>query len=559
MEGSFLIKRLVSVFSIFVLLFSFTTTADAAEYNDITSSYRFYEEITYLSDKGIIKGFPDGRFGPEEKVTRAAAAIMIGRALELDGSERKTVFPDVSPASVASGYIQSAVEKGIINGFPDNTYRPDEPVTRGQLAIFLTRAFEFEETSPQTFKDVHPNMVAYQHIQKLLAAKITDGFPDNTFRPDTDVTRGQFAAFMSRTLNKTFTPYDDLQVHFIDVGQGDATLIQTPDGANILIDAGTQSAGQKVVNFLKQKDVGKLDMVVATHPHADHIGGLIPVLNEFPVDKFIDSGNEHTSQTYFDLLTLVDSKDIPTDIATVGKVYTFDNGFRMTTIHTDSEADNLNNASVSFKAEYNKVSFLLTGDAEKDVETELVDSSFDLKSTVYKAGHHGSNTSSTQQFINKVSPEVTILSYGEGNQYGHPHDEVITRLQAIGSKLYSTADSGDITVTTNGLTYSVSAQPWIPPTPEPDPKPDPKPDPDSDPEPKPDPKPDPDPGISYPININIANYEELQNIYGVGEVIAQRIIDYRTENGPFKRIEDIKKVKGIGPATFEKMKHQITV
>src|SRR5699024_502695 len=127
---------------------------------------------------------------------------------------------------------------------------------------------------------------------------------------------------------------------FLDVGQGDSIFIQTTNGKNILIDAGTQSAGEKVVSYLKEMDVGKLDLVIATHPHADHIGGLIPVLNNFKVDKFVDSGKIHTSQTYYNLLSLIDDKNIAFEIPKIGQVYSIDD-FKMTVIHVDSNASNI--------------------------------------------------------------------------------------------------------------------------------------------------------------------------------------------------------------------------
>lgn len=558
-KGGNSVKRIISFLLVFMLAFTgFINQANAASFTDTSQSYRFYDEINYLSNEGIINGFPDGRFGPDETVTRAAAAIMIGKSLNLDGTKGETKFPDVSSSAQASGYIQSAVDAGIISGFPDGTFKPDQAVTRGQLAIFLSRAFEFTGTSNQSFSDVTPSMSAYPYIQKLIAANITSGYPDGTFKPDQAVTRGQFSAFMARTLDDSFKPNledpkpdpqpkKDMKVHFINVGQGDSTLIQTPEGKNILIDAGIKSSGQKVVSFLKQKDVGKLDMIVATHPHADHIGGLIPVLNAFQVDKFVDSGKAHTSQTYLEMLTIIDNKNIPFEVATKGKVYTFDNGFKMTTIHADSSAANLNNASVSFKAEYNKVSFLLTGDAEKEAEAAMVNSGFNLSSTIYKAGHHGSNTSSTQAFINKVKPEATILSYGKGNSYGHPHDEVVNRLKAVGSKLYST-ENGDITVTTNGTTYSIASNEWTPPVVKPNPEPEPE-----------KPTPNPDPGTGFPVNINTADHERLKDIPGVGDAIAGHIIDHRNRYGRFTSKSQLLNVKQIGPKTYEKMKDYVSL
>ncbi len=545
-------KTLSVLFSFVLALTVFTESTSAANFKDLSSSHTFYDEINYLYDEGIISGYLEGTFRPDLRVSRGEAAIMIGRALNLDGTRGESRFPDVGTGTVASGYIESAVEAEIITGFPDGTFRPNHSVTRAQLAIILTRAFELEGTTNESFSDVTSDMTSYPYIQKLLASKITAGYPDNTFRPGLAVTRGQFSAFMARSLDDSFLPKPDMKAHFIDIGQGDSTLIQTPGGANILIDGGIKSAGEKVVSFLKAKDVGKLDMVIATHPHSDHIGGLISVLNAFPVDKFIDSGNVHTSQTYLELLTLIDNKNIDFEVPSVGQVYSFDNGFKMTVLHVDSDASNANNASIVTKAEYGKVSIMLTGDAEATVENSLVNSNFNLASTIYKAGHHGSNTSSTSAFVNKVKPEVSILSYGKGNSYGHPHDEVVKRLQAAGSKLYST-ENGDITVTTNGSTYSVSGKAWTPPQAKPDPKPEVKPD------PKPDPKPTPKPETGYPVNINTANVERLQDITGVGPVIAQRIIDYRNANGRFTSKAQLKNVKGIGDVTYKKMESQITI
>ncbi|WP_052343680.1 S-layer homology domain-containing protein [Bacillus massiliigorillae] len=169
-------------------------------FKDVSTQYTFYEEINYLVNRSIISGYPDGTFKPGKSVTRAEAAIMIGRALGFDGKQTVTSFPDVSSSSVASGYIQAAVNAGIIQGFPDGTYRPSEPVTRGQLAIFLSRGFELTETTTVTFKDVSKTSAAYEYIGRLVAANITLGYEDNTFRPNEAVTRGQFSAFLTRTL-----------------------------------------------------------------------------------------------------------------------------------------------------------------------------------------------------------------------------------------------------------------------------------------------------------------------------------------------------------------------
>lgn len=195
------LRKYKILFICMVLLFSFVPFTQAASFKDVSKSHTFYDEIHYLVDKEIIAGYVDGTFKPTQVVTRAQAATMIGRALGLNGTKGKTQFPDVASDSVASGYIQAAAEKGIIQGFADGTFKPNAQVTRGQLAIFLTRAFELTKSSSVTFSDVSSSSAAYPYIGYLVAGNITLGYDDGTFRPNSAVTRGQFAAFMTRTLH----------------------------------------------------------------------------------------------------------------------------------------------------------------------------------------------------------------------------------------------------------------------------------------------------------------------------------------------------------------------
>lgn len=250
----------------------------------------------------------------------------------------------------------------------------------------------------------------------------------------------------------------DLKVHFIDVGQGDAILIQSPDGKNILVDGGPKSASKTVVDFLRAKGVKKLDYVVATHPDADHIGGLIAVLNTFPVTNFVNSGAEHTTQTYFELLTLVDDKNInylEPEIADI-LIGDFTSDFYLQVLYVDSSANDTNETSIVLKTGYKKVEFLLMADADTEIENFLMNYYDDISVEVLKMGHHGSKTSSSAKFISNVKPSVGILSYGKNNSYGHPHAAIETRLKNVGAKTYKTAVDCDITVTTDGVKHSVS-------------------------------------------------------------------------------------------------------
>ena len=193
-------KKLLATMLCGILLFISIPTTLAASFKDVSESHTFSEEIHYLVERKIIAGFEDNTFKPQQFVTRAQAATMIGRALGLNGTKGVTAFPDVASDSVASGYIKEAAKLGIIKGYEDGTFRPNTVVTRGQLAIFLTRAFNLTKSSSVTFSDVSSNSVAYPYIGYLIAANITLGYDDGTFRPNAAVTRGQFAAFLTRTL-----------------------------------------------------------------------------------------------------------------------------------------------------------------------------------------------------------------------------------------------------------------------------------------------------------------------------------------------------------------------
>lgn len=254
----------------------------------------------------------------------------------------------------------------------------------------------------------------------------------------------------------TVTANNNLIVHFIDVGQGDSELIQF-NNTNILIDGGEEDMGARVEAYLKDHDVSSLDIVVATHPHSDHVGGLITILNDFPVKRVLDSGQTQTTPTYETFLNLVDQKNIPYKTPKKGQTIDFDPDLKIEVLNPPSNpfTDDLNQDSIVLKVTYNKVSFLLMGDAGFEAENSIFAAGYDLKSDVLKVAHHGSSSASSQTFLNKVKPAISIIEVGAGNDYGHPTQETLNALQKIGSKIYRTDLDGNIVITTDGQTYSV--------------------------------------------------------------------------------------------------------
>jgi beta-lactamase superfamily II metal-dependent hydrolase len=250
---------------------------------------------------------------------------------------------------------------------------------------------------------------------------------------------------------------ENLTVHFLDVGQGDSILLEY-NGKAMLVDAGERNQGSGVSAYLHEHDISSIDYVVATHPHSDHIGGMDEVLNSFQVGLFIDSGFPHTSKTYENMLTNVGEKDIPFEVAEKGEEIEFDPAVDVEVLNPGSEySDDLNENSVVLKVSYGEVSFLLMGDAGLETEESLTDAGYDLDSDILKVGHHASRSGSGETFISAVSPEISVIEVGADNDYGHPHTEVLERLQKA-SMVYRTDLDGSIVVTTDGSTYTVITQ-----------------------------------------------------------------------------------------------------
>jgi competence protein ComEC len=251
----------------------------------------------------------------------------------------------------------------------------------------------------------------------------------------------------------------NLTAHFIDVGQGDSILLQF-NQTDILIDAGSQNMGARVETYLRNQGVSSLDLLVSTHPHEDHIGGLSKILRDFPVDNVLDSGQPHSSQVFNTYLTLIDQKNITYTTAERGQKVSLDPNVTIDVLSPPETLfkGDLNQNSIVLKVAYNNVSFLLMGDANDKAESNLISSGQDLKSDILKVGHHGSATSSSYLFLSKVLPSIGIISVGTGNDYGHPTQQTLSALEDIGSTIYRTDTSGNIIVTTDGESYSISTQ-----------------------------------------------------------------------------------------------------
>lgn len=253
---------------------------------------------------------------------------------------------------------------------------------------------------------------------------------------------------------------DRLEVHFMDVGQADAILIKQGASA-MLVDAGNNADAEFVVQYIKDQGVTKLDYVIGTHPHEDHIGGLDAVIREFQIGKIIMPKAVATTKTYEDVLVAIQQKGLKITAPVAGTEYGFGAAAFMVLAPNSASYEGLNNHSVVIRMIYGKTSFLLTGDAEAISEKEILDKGFTLKSDVLKISHHGSVTSTTAEFLDAVDPRYAVISVGEGNSYGHPSPSVIKRLQDRGIQVYRTDENGTVIAVSDGaaITFAVQSTP----------------------------------------------------------------------------------------------------
>jgi beta-lactamase superfamily II metal-dependent hydrolase len=246
-----------------------------------------------------------------------------------------------------------------------------------------------------------------------------------------------------------------LKVHFIDVGQGDSILIETPTDLTILIDGGEPKEGRKLVRYLKKHDIEEIDFMIATHPDFDHIGGLLDVLRQFPVHHVIDNGELHPTRTYAMYRLLLFMNDIPVKVAEKNDKWIMSEDLTLHVLHAaTNQAESTNQSSIALKLSYRDVDFLFMGDVEAKNE-EKIAAAYNVDTEVLKVAHHGSDSSSSRVFLEEANPEVSIITYGEANDYGHPVSQVIQNLTRIESQIYSTAGYGDILIESDGEDYIV--------------------------------------------------------------------------------------------------------
>ena len=254
---------------------------------------------------------------------------------------------------------------------------------------------------------------------------------------------------------------EKLEVDFLDVGQGDAILIKAPAGQNILIDGGPDKA---ILKRLAENTAWwdkQIDLMILTHPHDDHVSGLIDVIKRYQVKEILYSGVIHNSPNFLAWLELIKNKKIKLTIIDRPQTVKLGQNCQLEIIYPQEsflgkEVENLNDSSLAVKLIYGQTKFLFTGDLEQVAEEKILASSVNIAANVLKVGHHGSDTSSSEAFLDKVQPQFAVISVGKDNDFGHPSLRVIKRLERLGAKVLRTDQEGTVRLVSDGAKVELS-------------------------------------------------------------------------------------------------------
>ena len=251
-------------------------------------------------------------------------------------------------------------------------------------------------------------------------------------------------------INNYISSKNFIKVSYIDVNQGDSILVQV-NHKNLLIDSGPIESVSKLMHYLRKQNIDKLDYVVATHPHEDHIGGMSAVIKKYPIRKFYAPKKITQTKTFENMVNSLKSKNLKIDVARPGINLDLGKSVRCEILAPISNNyENLNNYSAVIKITYGNSKFLFMGDAEKLSENELLENGYDLSCDILKIGHHGSSSSSSKTFLDATNPKIAIISCGKNNDYGHPHHQTLNELKKRKIQIYRTDVDGSVVFLSDG-------------------------------------------------------------------------------------------------------------
>lgn len=290
----------------------------------------------------------------------------------------------------------------------------------------------------------------------LMLSIISDVFPDevnNYIESDLNIPVNETNSITVSTLDSTVVTSDSqLKIYYFDVGQADSELIIADDKV-MLIDAGNKEDGSNLAKYIKALGIKKIDYLIGTHAHEDHIGGMTNIVKSFDIGKVYMPDVSTTTRTYENLLEAISKKGLGVSTCNIGDTFSVGSGVCTVMNVRNEEQEDLNDTSICLHFVYGQNKFLFMGDASESMEKDVVWSKVD----VLKVGHHGSATSSSADFLKQVKPTDAIISCGKNNSYGHPTKDALTRIENVGASIYRTDELGTILLTSNGTTYHIES------------------------------------------------------------------------------------------------------
>ena len=309
------------------------------------------------------------------------------------------------------------------------------------LFLLVVSAFSTHKDTPSEIQDTVNNAVDVEQSEDSDTTVSSPFESEKTEEQEPEIADTPETIIPDLTADSTFT------IHFIDVGQADSALVLC-DGKAMLVDGGNSADSSLIYSYLKKHEITHLDYIIGTHAHEDHIGGLAGALSLATVDTVYCPVTTYDSDAFANFVKYVEKRDASITVPLERETFLL--GSAVVEILACNVASDTNNTSIVLKITYGETSFLFTGDAEREVEQYLIDNGFDLSSTVLKVGHHGSETSTSYVFLREVMPEYAVVSVGKDNSYGHPTDEVLSRLRDADVKVFRTDMQGDIVCESDG-------------------------------------------------------------------------------------------------------------